>query len=356
MKSRRWVIRVIGLYLIMLCLIAVTMVIVDPYFHFHAPIKDMSYTMEPGDDLYMNYGILKNFDYDMLIIGASTTNGFSTSMADELFHRQSARVTFQGEGFKGVNHGLQAAIDTHPDLKVVIRGLDSKFFMANENWMGHDEYPEYLYDDSLWNDVYYIFNGDILCRKTIPAMIRTLKGEPAKSFDFYINQYGEAGSREGVLSTFERSRPMEAAVDEQETKQILADLENNLQKNVIDIIEANPDITFYLFFPPYSILWWDNYNQYGGGRLERRIQLEEYAIDKLLPYDNVRLFSFTSNHEWICDLDNYGDYEHYTSESCAQLMKWMRNGEYELTEENYEEYIDDITEFLQHYDYDAVFE
>lgn len=356
MKSRRWVIRVISLYLILLCLIVVTMVTVDPYFHFHVPVKDLSYTMEPGDDLYMNDGILKNFDYDMVIIGASTTNGFSTSLADEMFDGQSVRVTFQGEGFKGVNNGLQTAIDTHPDLKVVIRGLDSKFFIANENWMGHDEYPEYLYDDNIWNDTYYTLNGDALCGKAIPVIIRTIKKEPSKSFDSYINQYGKEGSREGVLSIYERPRQADGPVDIQETEQMFLDLESNLQKNVIGIIEENPDITFYLFFPPYSILWWDGYNQLGGGRLERRIQLEKYAIEKLLPYDNVRLFSFTSNHEWICDLDNYGDYEHYTSDACAQIMEWMENGEYELTEENYMEYINDITEFLCHYDYDAIFE
>lgn len=356
MKSKKWAFSVIGLYFILMCIIAAIMLITDPYFHFHAPMKNISYTMEPGDDIYMNDGIIKNFDYDMIIIGASTTNGFSTSLADELFNAKSIRVTFQGEGFKGTNNSLQTAIDTHPDLKLVIRGIDTKFFAANENWMGHDEYPDYLYDNNLWNDAYYVFNGDALCGKAFPEISRTIKKEPAKSFDFYINQYGKEGNRENVLALYERPQEADALVNDQETEQMFLDLETNLQKNVIDIVEANPDITFYLFFPPYSILWWDNYNQLGGGRLERRIQLEKCAIEKLISYDNVHLFSFTNNYEWICDLDNYCDYEHYTSDASAQILKWMKDGTYELTEENYMEYIDNITDFLCHYDYDALFE
>ena len=41
---------------------------------------------------------------------------------------------------------------------------------------------------------------------------------------------------------------------------------------------------------------------------------------------------------------------------CAQIMEWMKDGRYELTEENYMEYIDDITEFLSNYEYNAIFE
>lgn len=358
MESKHWVFNVLGLYFVLICFIIAIMVIIDPYFHFHAPIGKISYTMEVEDDMYINDGIIKNFDYNMIIIGASTTNGFSTTLADELFNAKSIRVTFQGEGFKGINDRLQTAVDTHPDLKLVIRGIDTRFFFADENWMGHEEYPEYLYDNNLLNDVYYIFNGEILCNKVFPEIVRTIKKEPAMDFDFYIGTYGKEGNRESVLSMYKNQRPQkdDSLIDDQETEQIYQNLDRSLQKNVIDIIEENPNITFYLFFPPNSILWWDSFNQLGGKRLERRIQLEKYAIEKLLPYDNVHLFSFTTNHEWICNLDNYGDYQHYTSDACAQIMKWMKDGKYELTEENYMEYIDDITEFLSNYDYNAIFE
>ena len=41
-------------------------------------------------------------------------------------------------------------------------------------------------------------------------------------------------------------------------------------------------------------------------------------------------------------MDNYTDYVHYASDICTQIMVWMKNGEYELTEETYMEYIDKL--------------
>lgn len=354
MNSKRWACRVIGAYVLLLCLTAVAVFIVDPYFHYHAPLEGMSYVMDEAE--YVNDGITKNFDYDMVITGSSTTRGFSTEAADELFRSKSVRLTFLGEGFRRVNDNLQTAVRTHPDLKLVIRGVDTLFFVTEEDWLGYDSYPEYLYDDCLGNDVYYVFNGDVLLGKVFPEVIRSFRREPAQGFDAYIDKYGEAGSRESVMADYKRPEKEERIVDEAETKQMLLTLENNLQKNVIAIMEENPDITFYLFLPPYSILWWDQYHQYGSEVLERRILMEKYAIEKLLTCENVRLFSFTSNGEWICNFENYCDSVHYTKDANTQILKWMRDGEYELTQDNYMQYIDSITEFLCNYDYDALFE
>ena len=43
--------------------------IVDPYFHFHAPIEGMSYRLY--EQRYINDGISRHFDYDTIVIGNS---------------------------------------------------------------------------------------------------------------------------------------------------------------------------------------------------------------------------------------------------------------------------------------------
>lgn len=353
MKSKRWALSVMGVSFVVLCVIAAVMIVVDPYFHYHAPLKGLSYTM--NDSVYTNDGITKNFDYNMVITGDSGTTGFSKVVADELFNAKSIRVTFLGEGFKRINDNLQVALDAN-DVQIVIRDIGTLFFVTDEDWLGYDEYPEYIYDDDLWNDVYYVLNGEILCNTLIPELVRTIKKEQVKSFDEYIYQYGKVGDREIVLSSYERKPKENKEISEEETEEMFYMLDKNLQKNVIKIVEENPDVTFYLFFPPYSILWWDQFNQSGSGRLERRIQMEQFAIEKILPYDNVRLFSFNAEDELICNLDNYVDDIHYSSDICTQIMVWMKDGKYELTEENYMGYIDNLYEFLCSYDYDAIFE
>ena len=350
MKSRRWVFGVIGAYFLLLCMALIAVVTVDPYFHFHAPLDGISYKI--GSAQYVNDGITKHFDYDAIITGASTTKCFSTAVTNELFDVESVRLTFLGEGFKRINDNLEAAIKTHPDLKVVIRGIDTLFFITDENWMGYDSYPDYLYDDDLWNDVYYVFNGDVLFNEVFPELIRTWREEPIENFDASLYQ---APGREAALAAYSRPEKEEKVIDEAETKEIFLHLDRQLQENVVKTIEENPDITFYLFFPPYSILWWDENNQSGQDVLLRRIQMEKFAIEKLIPYENVHLFSFNANFEWICNLDNYGDEVHYAEAASTQMLEWMKAGEYELTEDNYLEYIDSITEFLCNYDYDALF-
>lgn len=351
-KGRRWVTGVLGAYGGILIVIAALVIIVDPYFHFHAPIEGISYEMK--EEQYMNDGITRNFDYDTIITGDSTSLSFSTAIIDELFDAQSVRLTFQGEGFKGINENLQTAIDTHPELKLVIRGIGTLWFVTDEDYMGYDDYPDYLYDDIIWNDVYYIWNGDVLFCKVFPEIGRTLKQVPAKGFDAEIFPSGGLG--DVALARYERPEKAYKKAEEQETEQMFQMLDRNLQKNVIEIIETNPDITFYLFFPPYSILWWDQHHQIGEEVLIRRIQMEQYAIEKLLPYENVHLFAFTTNTEWICDLNHYNDEVHYTESTCTQILKWMKAGEYELTEDNYMEYIECITDFMLSYDFDAIFE
>ena len=121
-------------------------------------------------------------------------------------------------------------------------------------------------------------------------------------------------------------------------------------------LRENPDIEFYLYFPPYSVLWWDSINRAGEGRVERRIDFEEYVIEQLLPYENVKLFSFFLEEDLVCDLDNYSDEIHYRPRVNSQILAWMKAGEYQLTKENYEAYISGMKEFYTNYDYDALFE
>lgn len=352
MDSKNWVKIVLGVYFSILCIIAALVIIVDPYFHFHAPIDGISYIME--EEVYMNDGIVRNFDYDAVITGTSTSSTFSVSLTNELFDVQAVRVSFSGEGFKQVGDNLKRAIASQPDLKTVFWGLDTIWFSTGEEWKAHDSYPEYLYDDDWINDANYVFNGDVLLYKVLPQIERTLKREPAKGFDDY-KHYDEAG-RENALRIYERPEKTEKEITESETEDLFYNLERNLEENVFSIIEENPDITFYTFFPPYSICWWDEYHQYGWGVVERRIEMERYAIEKLISYENVHMFSFTNNFELICDLDNYNDEVHYAQDTADKCLHWMKEGEYELTADNYETYIEEITDFMHDYDYDAIFE
>ena len=349
MKCRKWVVGTIIAYFAALAGIIGFVVWVDPYFHFHAPFEGMSYVME--EEQYMNDGITRNFTYDAMITGSSISENFSVEEMNELFDVNAVRLTFKGEGYKRVSDNLDVALECNPDLRLVIRGLDTMQYVYDPDYMGYDSYPEYLYDDSIWNDVNYVLNGDVLTDKVIPEAVRTIKEEPAQSFDDYVSS--DSGDRETVIRN--HARDNWDHMDEDKDR-LFEEFSQNLEEHVIKAVEANPEVEFYFFFPPYSICWWDDVQRTGLDTLQWRISLEEAMIERLLPYENVRLFSFNNNFEMICDLNNYFDSVHYTEEVGDRVLEWMKNADYELTEENYESYIRGITEFYVNFDYDSFFE
>lgn len=351
MSGKKWCISFLLTYGIIILLIVAFVGTVDPYFHYHEPIEGFSYSEDKGD--YINDGISKNFSYNAMITGTSMTAGFDVEEADRIFHKDFVKVYFLGEGFKRINDNLISAIKNNPELDFVIRGVDTLWFVTEEDELGRNEYPDYLYDDRIWNDVHYLLNKDVLLGDALPVIGRTLDGKMQKDTrdgEDYIT------GKDTVVKKYERPPREIKAVEDEETAYFFDMLERNLKKNVISTIKDNPNITFYIFFPPYSICWWDSLNQYGTDVLKRRIDMEQFAIEEILKYENVRLFSFFNNFELTCDLDNYGDEIHYSPEVNSQILIWMKEGKYELTEDNYLDYIDEITDFYCSYDYDAIFE
>ena len=349
MTCRRWAVGILIAYFAVLGAVIGFVALVDPYFHYHAPFQGLSCVME--EEQYMNDGITRNFTYDAVITGSSVTQYFSVETMNELFDVNAVRLTFKGEGYKRVSDNLDKALAGNPDLRLVVRGLDTMQYIYDPDYMGYESYPEYLYDDILWNDVNYVLNGEVLTGKTLPEAGRTFRGEPAKSFDDYINQ--DSGNRETVMQNHDRTNREHM---EEDKDKLFEAFQENLEEHVIRAVEEYPEVEFCFFFPPYSICWWDDVQRTGLDTLEWRISLEEAMIERLLPYENVRLFSFNNNFDLICDLNNYFDSVHYTKEVGDHVLGWMKAGEYELTEENYEAYIQKITEFYMNFDYDAFFE
>lgn len=352
MSGKKWCVLWMILYAVIILLIGSVVIIVDPYFHFHGPIEGLSYSLE--NVFYINDGVSKNFNYNAMITGTSLTRDFRTEEADQLFDKDFVRITYHGEGFKRIADNLKMSLEVNQDLDTVIWGIDPLWFISDAEWQGYEEYPDYLFDDVLWNDVNYLYNKDILWKGVIPEIIRTVKGVPASKFDDYAGEKNSS-DKDMVLENYQRSPKSEGQVKQEETDEFFEMLKANLEKNILPPIKENPDVEFYIFFPPYSICWWDSINQSGEGALERRIDLERFAIEHLLCYDNVRLFSFSNNFKLVCDLSNYVDTAHYTGNISSQILYWMKEGQYELTQDNYMDYLLEIEEFYSNFDYDSMF-
>lgn len=354
---KRWNICVLGGILFIFLIIGGTTVYLDPVFHYHAPLNGYAYPLD--DERYQNDGIVRHFNYNAIITGTSMTENFKTSECDELFGMKEAitsiKVPFAGAPYKEINDNLERAFEANAEIKLVIRGLDYISMTDDKDavWDGVRDYgyPEYLTNDNIFDDVQYLFNKEIFINKTLKVLECTQDGKSTTSFDDYMfwsdnMEYG----KDVVLDGYERGERLETEREFTEEERIR--MLDSLRQNVTDLVEQHPDVEFYIFFPPYSICYWDVLNQ--KGQINWRINAEKCAIEELLKHSNIKLFSFCTEYEMVCNLDNYRDKYHYGGWINSRMLEWMSKDIHLLTEENYQEYIENIREFYQSYDYDKL--
>jgi hypothetical protein len=65
-------------------------------------------------------------------------------------------------------------------------------------------------------------------------------------------------------------------------------------------------------------------------------------------HPNVKIFGFEAE-DFLDDIANYKDTSHYHQRINSEILRWMKNGEHELTSSNLEPYIQEITERAANY-------
>lgn len=354
-NSKKWVISYLCIALILMVLIAIPVVIVDPFFHYHAPDTEHYYYVL-DNQRSQNDGISRNFEYDALITGTSMTENFKASEVSALWGVNPVKASYAGASYKEINDNMVRALKSNPDLKFVIRGLDPVMFTMDKDTMRDDQgdYPAYLYDNNIFNDVEYIFNKDVMFKRAYPMFIDRLKGDNytgITDFDTYCSWsngciYGTKTVRPNGVEAVAPGEPVHIT-DEQ--KKVVYD---TLNQNVLACPEKYQDVTFYYFFTPYSVAWWKSFVD--DGTIYTQIEAEEIFIEEILKHDNIRLFSFSNEDYITADLNNFTDEMHYGGWVNSLMLEYMSKGKCEITLDNYKDYLEKELNFYANYDYNQI--
>lgn len=346
-NSKLWSILCVALVLVILTAFAVPTAVIDPFFHYHAPREDLAYPL--NNQRYQNDGIVRHFDYDALITGTSMTENYRTSEFDTLFGVRSVKVSYSGGSFPELTSNLEQALEHNPRLKTVLLCIDEWFLSSGRELIQADgSYPLYLYDDNPFNDVEYLLNREIFWENTLQVLAHTAKGLPTTSFDEY-GSWVYPYDAQVVLAGYQRKEPQAL---QPLTEADVARLKDTMENTLVKFAREHPDTTFLLYFPPYSVLTWDQGIR--EGLFPRNIRLYELASEILLQENNIQLFSFHSDFETITDLNNYRDIVHHSDKINSLLLQRFRNGEYRLTEENYRQHWQEVEAFYGSFDYEAL--
>lgn len=336
---------------IILLSLAVSIFLVDPFFHYRYPNLSLNYRFD--SERYQNDGIIRHFEYDAIITGTSMTENFKKTECDTLFNVNSVKIPFSGSTFKETCDTLKRSFIYNENTKMIILSLDYQNLLLDSNLYNPQyTYPTYLYDDNVLNDVNYLLNKDVAL-KTLSTLKINAIDNTTLSFDDY--EYWSdrfAYGKEAIMAINKRAEIVSDTYNlSQEEKQLLLD---NIRVNISSLAQEHPNTTFYLFFPPYSILYYDTLKRQG--ELDKLLLMEQMVIEELLQYNNVQLYSMANETDVISNLDNYIDTKHYSGRINSWILQCMNKGNYLLTSDNYKEYVKDRFELLTNYDYDSIYE
>lgn len=349
-KAKKWFTGCLLALAAALIFAALTILIVDPYFHYHKPFSFLSYRLY--EERYTNDGISRHFDYDAMITGTSMAQNFKPSEMDALFGTSSVKETFSGAGYAELSDNLRRALARNENLKTVLWTLDYNGLLREYDWAQYENYPTYLYDDNPFNDVSYLFNKSIFYHGVLPNISMTLNQTGSTTMDEYSSWERETGLA-AILGSYDRNHvntdvPTDFGEEEYEM------VKKTISTNVTDIVNSYPDTAFYIFYTPYSICYWDSLNI--KGTINRQISAETVATELLLECPNVKLYNFYDQYDVICNPDHYSDDGHYSAEINSRILKWISQDVGLVTKENYLEKLDQEKEFYTNYDYDSIYQ
>lgn len=350
-NTKLWSICCLFLALVLLLTVGGATALIDPYFHYHAPLEQLEYPLD--DQRYQNDGILKHFTYDAMITGTSMTENYKTSEFDRLFNVHSVKISYSGGTLQELTAAMETAIAAQPELKLVLLCIDEWFLFAGRDMiLASGEYPTFLYDTDPFNDVKYLLNKSVFCGDTLGVLEYTRAGGHTTSFDQFGSWTHISVGREDAISRYTRK-----AVEAEKkvlTPDLTAKISDTLNASVLGLAKKYPDVTFLCYFPPYSILNWDAHDR--AGTLERQVHAFEEATRLMLEAENIRLFSFYTDFDTITNLDHYRDSVHHSQQINSQLLQQMAANKYLLTEENYRQHWQEVLSFYTNYDYAAIFQ
>lgn len=339
----RWTAVLLAVAASLLALCALTVRLVDPFFHYRAPA--------PAGEVWFDQraqgaGLLRSQRYETVLLGSSLAANYRPFWFDVFYDTSTVKITFPNGGFREFGQALEYAF-SRQDVKRVIFGLDPNL-LSRDPAAEPDQLPLYLYDENPWNDGRYLLNKDALLRSAY-TVLKKARGETQELQDAFVWDGNVSFNREEALGGYQRPENVEAAKP--------ADFfRENYLVNLAEVtgwLEQYPNTEFIFYFSPYSILFWDKADRLG--ETEAVFFMLDEVTEVLLGYPNAELQFFMADTDVITDLDNYADHIHVAGRVTYRMSQAMPTGVYRLTSANRREVLDGLEEFVVNYDYSGIF-
>ena len=333
--------------LLTLIAIALIVIAVDPFTRYHAPWFGLT-TVET-DERCAAIGIARNLDYDTALVGSSMSENFNYKwFEDGVFGTRCVKIPLQGAHYCDYEPVIKEVLD-HKGTKNVVFSLDN-YLLTDDFYANTCSIEDYYIKRPGLSDVHYLFNKSVFF-DYLPKFIATNIHEHFNNENAYVwsddYEYSKYAARLAYMSS---------RVLVKQDEKIFSEYFENADAAIdplTGLIKAHPDVTFHIYIPPYSILFWDDTVLRGNATAIICVQEREFR--KLLECDNVRLYYFQDDTDIVTDLSNYRDYSHYKQDINYYMYEAMRDKTHEMTLENYFDKLLKMYDFINAYDYEQCF-
>lgn len=352
-NSKIFCIRFFAGFLLTLGVIGGFIILIDPFYHYHAPILGTEvYLYNP---VYQTPGAASHFEYNSAIVGTSMTENFRSSWFEEL-GLNTIKLSYSGARCTDLRSILDQVYESGNQIQYIMMDINDYQLSSNPEER-YVDLPEYLYENVWWKDTQYLFNSDIFWM-SVGRVLEAATDHQPNPDDAYTWEDPALFSEEIIKLNYRDEivhlqELMEKGEAEEYNEERFLQWEENLD-HIIPVIEAHPETQFVIFYPPYSLVYWQQ--QLLSGQLDDLLGMYAASAKRLLQMENVKVFIFFGEKEIISDLNNYRDYCHYAPEINRYIFECIRDGKNEMTEEKIDSYFEDLGDFIRQYPYEKIWE
>jgi hypothetical protein len=302
--------------------------------------------MYSHDSRLQDAGLIPSQKFDTVFMGTSLAIHFRQSDIDRILGVHSLKLSLNGSSSVEQNFVLAAALERHP--KRVLWELDDWIFPDAPDIDSNAFVPANLYRRNIRGFASYLFSGSIaresawILARSIPLIEKPVASlTTGVIFKFPLANVDDINVlRPGfdVTGTYNAKKAMAAFrnITDPVHRAYLADgvdydmRVRNFERDMAGLIAAHPDVTFEIYFPPYSILQWIAMRDASPGTFDQVYKFTAYVSRRLMSFPNVRLFDFRAVKDVTHDLNNYADVIHHSPTIDLKVLSWLAEGKYRV--------------------------
>jgi hypothetical protein len=300
-----------------------------------------------SDDTRMqNAGLIRSQSFDTVFMGTSLAIHFRQSDIDRVLGVRSLKLAMTGSNSRQQAFVLEQAIAR--GARRVIWEVDDFIFVDAADIEADPYLPVDLYRGTAKGIASYLFSA-AMAKESLFALLRSippLRAPLTRAAPYLPVKFALAD----VDDIYALPRDFDVARDYNAKKTLAAfayitnpvrshflgegygfdAMVGHFEQDAVGLITRHPDVTFDIYFPPYSILQFVAMRDASPETLKIVTDLTAVIAQRLTQLANVRLHDFRGIKQVTHDLNNYGDVIHHSPVVDAMVLRWLASGEYRV--------------------------